>query len=49
MRQAAVAQAFLPAGWRDIPVPPRSETGGWKAARIGRLESLPYIRPPPSR
>jgi hypothetical protein len=37
-----VAQTFLSAGSRDIPVP-RSETGGWKTAPTRRLESLRYV------
>jgi len=40
-----VAQTFLPAGSRHIPVPHfyLAKTGDWKAARTRRLESLRYV------
>jgi hypothetical protein len=44
-----VGQAFQPAGSRDFLVPYfvvlSMETGDWKVARTGRLESLPYVNP----
>jgi NodT family efflux transporter outer membrane factor (OMF) lipoprotein len=42
--QVTVAQTFLSADSRDIPVP-ASRMGGWKAAQTSRLESLLYDAP----
>jgi hypothetical protein len=48
-----VGQAFQPAGLRGFPAPcfnplpdtiHNMQTGDWKVARTGRLESLPYIQ-----
>jgi RNA polymerase primary sigma factor len=38
-----VGQAFQPADAPDFPVRCSAAPGDWKAARAGRLESLPYV------